>query len=56
MSKLDLNNINQQLIVVGMAGLVEDEGLTPHEVFQLLEEIKQNTIHALIEMHREAKR
>lgn len=42
-----------QLIVAGLTGLVDDEGLSPHEAFRLLEATKQNTFHALAEISRE---
>ncbi|MBS4200291.1 hypothetical protein KHA93_11680 [Bacillus sp. FJAT-49732] len=51
--KLD-SNLNLQLIVAGMAGLV-DEGHSPHEVFKLLEDVKRNTFHALAEIGRESR-
>lgn len=53
--KLDLNNINQQLIIAGLIGLVEDDGLTTHEAFRLLDEIKRNTFPALMEIKREVE-
>lgn len=52
--RMDLNNFNTQLIVAGMAGLIND-GLTPHEVFEVLEDIKQNTFHALADINAENK-
>lgn len=52
--RMDLSNFNTQLIVAGMAGLV-DEGLTPHEVFEVLEDIKQNTFHALADINADNK-
>lgn len=51
--KLNLNNFNQQLIITGLAGLVEDDGFTPHEAFQLLDVIKNNTFHALCDLKKE---
>jgi hypothetical protein len=36
--------------------MVEDDGLTPHEAFQLLEEIKRQTWHALSEVYQETKK
>lgn len=45
-----------KLIVAGMAGLVEDEGYSPHEVMDILDGAKQATFFALAEMHREKKR
>jgi len=50
--ELDLKNFHQQLIITGMIGLVEDEGYTPHEVFELLEEMKKQTFHALSDISR----
>jgi hypothetical protein len=51
---MDMNNFNTQLIIAGMAGLIDD-GYTPHEVFEILEDIKQNTFHALADIHKENK-
>lgn len=51
--KFNLNNINHGLIVTGMLQMVEDEGLTPHEVFDVLEDIKRQTWHALSEIRAE---
>lgn len=52
MSKVDLNNFHQQLIITGLTGMVEDEGKTPHEAFEILESIKKDTFHALAQIHR----
>lgn len=52
--RMDIKNFNTQLIIAGMTGLVDD-GLTPHEVFEVLEDIKQNTFHALAEINAENK-
>ncbi|EJW14826.1 hypothetical protein M5X02_23940 [Paenibacillus alvei] len=50
MSKqLDMNNVNHQLIMAALTGMV-DEGLSPHEVFEVLEDIKRKTFHALLEI------
>ena len=51
--KLDLNNINHQLIIAGLTGLVTDDGLTPREAFELLDEIKRQTFHALVQIKQE---
>jgi hypothetical protein len=51
--KLDLNNINQKLIIAGLTGLVADDDLTPHEAFELLDEIKRSTFHALMKIKKE---
>ena len=53
-TKLD-RSMGLQLIVAGLAGLVDDEGYTFHEAMELLEETKSNTFPALMEMSRENK-
>lgn len=53
--KLDLNNKNHQLIVGALVNLVEDEGCSPREVMDLLEDIKNSTFHALLEISQERK-
>jgi hypothetical protein len=45
--KLDLNNINVRFVITGLLGMVEDDGLSPREAFQMLDYIKQQTFHAL---------
>ena len=49
--KCDLNNFNQQLIISGMVGLI-DEGLSFHEMVEILEDIKRKTFPALIKISR----
>lgn len=51
-TKLDLSNFNQQLIITGMAGLIEDDGLTFHEMIQVLEDIKKQTFPAMMQIAR----
>lgn len=50
-SKLD-KSMGLQLIVAGLAGLVDDEGYTFHEAMELLEDTKRNIFPALMEMGR----
>lgn len=52
-TKININNFNQQLIIAGMTNLVDDEGYTPREVFQLLDDIQNNMWHALQEIYME---
>ncbi|WP_393965769.1 hypothetical protein [Exiguobacterium sp. S22-S28] len=52
---IDINNHHNQLIVAALAGMVEDEGLTPREAFIRLDEIKKDTYSALMEIHSETK-
>lgn len=48
--KLDLNSINVGFIITGLLGLVEDEGFSPREAFILLDEIKNQTFHTLMDI------
>ena len=50
--RMDIKNFNVQLIIAGMAGLI-DEGNTAHEVFEIVEDIKRQTFHGLAELRRE---
>jgi hypothetical protein len=50
--KLDLNNINVGFVITGLVGMVEDDGFTPHEAFELLDLIKQQTFFALTEIKK----
>jgi hypothetical protein len=49
------NSFGQQLIITGLARLVEEEGLTPHESFEVLRLIQNNTFHVLADLHKEYK-
>ncbi|MGX9134020.1 hypothetical protein ACWV26_06520 [Rummeliibacillus sp. JY-2-4R] len=44
-----------QLIVTGLAHLVEDEGYTPHEALSIAHYTGHNCFHALAELKKEAK-
>lgn len=48
--EFDLNNINVGFVITGLVGMVEDDGLTPREAFQLLDEIKNQTWSALTDI------
>ena len=52
-SNLDIKNINVGFIITGLLGMVENDGLTPHEAFDLLNEIKNQTYFALLEAYKE---
>lgn len=52
--RMDPNSTGVKIIMAGMAELI-DEGNTPHEAFEILEDIKQNIFHALAEIHAENK-
>ena len=53
--RLDLNKRSHQLVVVGLTAMVEDDGLTMHEAFDVLEDIKRQVFPALMEISRERK-
>ncbi|MEK4471581.1 hypothetical protein MKX37_27180 [Bacillus sp. FSL R5-0709] len=53
--ELNLDSFGQQLIITGLTRLVEEEGYTAYEAFQLLETIKRNTFHALLEIQKESR-
>ncbi|MCQ6301861.1 hypothetical protein [Bacillus cereus] len=57
MGKVEFNqdSFGQQLIITGLARLVEEEGLTPHESFEVLRLIQNNTFYALADLHKEYK-
>ncbi|WP_240421630.1 hypothetical protein [Paenibacillus periandrae] len=52
---LDLNNLNHQLVVAALDGMVENDGLTPHAAFDVLGDIKRNNWHSLVEIKREVQ-
>lgn len=54
MKRFDINNFNQQLIITGMMGLIDD-GLTFHEMMSVVEEIKSQTFPAMMELSMEKK-
>lgn len=53
--KFNQESFNQQLIIAGCAGLVSKEGLKAREVFELLDEMKDQLWTALNQMEEETK-
>lgn len=51
--KMDMTKLSHSLVISGLLGMVEDDGLTPHEALEVLEDIKRQTFFALMEVHRE---
>ncbi|BFH71227.1 hypothetical protein J27TS7_34220 [Paenibacillus dendritiformis] len=51
--KFNPDRLNHQLIVAGLCGMVEDEGLTPHQTLEVLEDIKRQTFNALMQIAAE---
>jgi len=42
----------KMMIVVGLTELVENEGCSPHEAFQIMSRLKGEVFHALCEIQR----
>lgn len=53
--RMDTNNPFHMHIIGCLANMVEHDGLTPHEAFEVLDDIKQNSFHALAEIKRGEK-
>lgn len=53
MKRMDLTRLADQMIVSGLSWLVEKDGLSPIEAFDVLEDIKRNTFHSLNQIKRE---
>lgn len=49
---MDENNFNHKLIIAGLAGMIEKDGLTFHETMEVLEDIKRQVWPALMQMSR----
>ncbi|WFR64180.1 hypothetical protein P9222_08400 [Paenibacillus amylolyticus] len=50
--RFDVNNRAHAFVVTGMLEMIENDGLTPREVFGVLEDIKRQTWSALNDIHR----
>lgn len=48
----NMNRKAEMFIIVGLTELVEKHGYTPHQAFDILDDIKQKTWHALSEIYR----
>lgn len=48
---IDLENKNVALIITGLLGMVEEERLTPHEAFGVVEKIKRECYFALLDIY-----
>lgn len=48
--ELDMNSLSVGFIVTGLLRMVEEEGFSPREAFILLDEIKKQTFHALMDI------
>lgn len=52
-TKLDLNNPLHQIIVGTLVSLVENQKYTAREVFELMEDVKNQTFFSLLEIQKE---
>lgn len=52
---LDQSLLSYQMVIAGLVGMIDDDGLTVHEVFEVLEDIKREVFPALAEISRERK-
>jgi len=55
-TKFNLSRYDHQLVAGILTILVEDFGYSPHEVFELLEDVKNQMWHALNELKNEKAR
>ena len=51
-TKLDLDNSNVRLVIMSLVGMIKHDGLTVNEAFEVLDEIKNATWHALTEIKK----
>jgi hypothetical protein len=53
--RMDINKKSHQFVIVGLTAMVQEDGLTPHEAFDVLEDIKRQTWHALADIRDELR-
>lgn len=53
--QFDIKKFSHQLVMTGMAEMVEKDGLTPHEVFEVLDDAKSQLWSALCQIQDEVK-
>lgn len=51
--KFDPSKMSHQMVVAGLVGMIDDDGLTFHEAMEVMEDIKREVFPALVEMSRE---
>lgn len=52
--KID-NSIGLRMIIAGLTGLIDDEGYTPREVFELMDGVRKHIYPVLLEVGKENK-
>lgn len=50
--KMEDSKLGTKFVVTGLLTMVEDEGFTPHEAMEILEDIKNQTFFALSDIHK----
>lgn len=53
--RMEITKLSHQMVVSGLVGMVEDDGMTMHEAFEVLEDIKSQVFPALMEISRERR-
>jgi hypothetical protein len=49
------SKLGTPFVVTGLLHMVEDEGFTPHEAMEILENIKNETYFALMDVYKEKR-
>lgn len=52
-ARLDTNKFSHKMLVASLGMMVDDDGLSPHEVKDVVEEAFNRSFHSLVEMHKE---
>lgn len=52
-TRFDRHNIGHQILVGTLTALIDDFGYTPRELFELIEDTKNQTYFALLELSEE---
>lgn len=50
---MDTKKFSHGMVITGLLHMVEDDGLTPRQAFEVLEDIKKNTYFALMDAYKE---
>ncbi len=53
--KMDDSKLGTPFVVTGLLHMVEDEGFTPREAMEILEDIKNQTFFALMDIQKEKR-
>ena len=53
--KMEDSKNGTAFVITGLMHMIEDEGLTTRQAFEILEDIKNQTFHALRDVEKEAR-